>query len=78
MIISRGLRLTLPAEPGWKVGAIVEWRCPAIYEITRSSAFQPQRIVTSRRPAAIESMTDSQANVRVILESITVPHNKGW
>ena len=78
MIISRGLRLTLPVEPGWKVGLIVQWRCPAAFMISRSNAYVPMNLAISTRPAFIEAMDESFATVRVILESITVPHNRGW
>ncbi len=78
MIISRGMRLSLPIEPGWKVGMIVQWRCPAVFETYDSTALVPMNPFCSVRPALIDAMTESTACIRVILESFTVPHNKGW
>ncbi len=78
MIISRGMRLALPIEVGMRVGMFVQWRVPALFETYDSRSLIPRNPFVSIRQGIIESLTDSQANVRVILESTTVPHNKGW
>ncbi len=81
MIISRGMRLTVPAECEWKVGMIISWRYPILLEAFDTfdyGAMMPINPFCSTRQAIVEHIDNAVATIRIVLEIITVQHNSGW